>query len=405
MPKLFQINTFCNTGSTGRIAELLGETVMSHGWDSYIAYGRNANNSSSVKYKVGNLTDILVHGILTRLFDYQGLGSVKATRNLISYIKKVEPDIIHLHNLHGYYLNYPVLFEFLKYFGKPIVWTLHDNWAFTGHCTYFSYINCKKWETECVDCKLKKTYPCSMFRDNSANNYRLKKKLFLDVPNVHIVTVSKWLEGQVKKSFLKNSKIHQIYNGLDIEAFAPLKDSKNHVCKIHNIPDEKKIVLGVANVWTEYKGLYIFHELSKIINSDYQIILVGLSRKQVKELPPNIIGIERTQSVKELVQYYTAADVYFNASKHETLGMTSLEAQACGTPAIVYNSTGCPETITKNSGICLNDCSINDVCEAIYSLCNIPKDNISGLCRSNVTDNFNEKERYNEYYRLYESLL
>lgn len=405
MPKLFQINTFCNAGSTGRIAELLGKTVISHGWNSYIAYGRNANNSSSVKYKIGNTSDILVHGILTRLFDYQGLGSAKATRNLVSYIKEVEPDIIHLHNIHGYYLNYPVLFDFLKCYGKPIVWTLHDNWGFTGHCTYFSYINCRKWETECRDCKLKKTYPASVFRDNSANNFRLKKKCFLEVPNLHIVTVSKWLEKQVKKSFFKNNIIHQIYNGLDTDAFSPHSNARKYVCKIHDISERKKIVLGVANVWSKYKGLYIFHELSKIINPDYQIILVGLSRNQIKELPPNIIGIERTQSVEELVQYYTAADVYFNASKHETLGMTSLEAQACGTPSIVYNSTGCPETITKDSGVCLNDCSINDVCEAIYRLCNIPKVNISKVCRSNVIDIFNEKERYNEYYKLYESLL
>ena len=202
MSTLLQINTVVNTGSTGRIVEQLGQHVLSNGWSSCIAYGRKSNNSISRTIRIGNEFDIALHGIKSRLLDKHGLGSVKATKKFIDRISVIKPDIIHLHNLHGYYLNYRILIDYLARTNMPVVWTIHDNWPITGHCTYFSDINCTKWKVECHHCPKKHNYPSSVILDLSQANFKLKKSLFTSLTKLVIVPVSKWLEGNLRESFL-----------------------------------------------------------------------------------------------------------------------------------------------------------------------------------------------------------
>ena len=197
--KLIQINTIASAFSTGRIAEQIGKLMQSRDWESYLAYGRFANASSNRLIKIGNRFDQALHLLESRLFDRHGLSSKIATKRLIEKIKQIDPDVIHLHNIHGYYLNYPILFDYLSQAGKPVVWTLHDCWAFTGHCSHFATANCYRWKSGCFTCPLKGIYPRSIGLDRSRENYADKRYYFNKVKNLTIVTVSQWLKQLIQQ--------------------------------------------------------------------------------------------------------------------------------------------------------------------------------------------------------------
>jgi len=399
---LLQINSVVNCGSTGRITEEIGQTAIAANWKSYIAYGRNDQTSKSELIKIGSDWDIKMHGIQTRLFDRHGLASKKATKRLVQKIENIKPDIIHLHNIHGYYLNIEILFCFLKQANIPVVWTLHDCWPITGHCSHFSFIGCEKWKTQCYNCPQKKSYPASYLLDRSKKNYHLKKELFTSLPNLTLVPVSNWLSDLLKESFLKDFPVKVIHNGINTDVFKPSHDS--FFRKKYQLGN-KTILLGVANVWSQRKGLNDFIELSKRLNSDYQIILVGLTKKQIKILPHNIMGIVRTESIKDLVHFYSNADIVLNISYEETFGMTTIEGFACGTPGIVYNSTASPELIDNSTGIVVEKGDINGLIEAIHQIKNKGKKAYTEACINRANDLFNKKDCFMEYINLYNSLI
>lgn len=400
--KIFQINTTINSGSTGRIAEDIGKTLISNSHESYIAYGRGNRSSNSKKIKIGGKVDIFLHGLKSSLLDRHGLGSKNATKKLIEDIEIIEPDIIHLHNIHGYYLNITVLFNYLKKIKKPVVWTFHDCWAFTGHCTYFDAVKCDKWKIECDKCPNLKAYPSSLFIDNSRNNFNLKKELFTTLSNVHIVTPSKWLANYVNESFLMEHSVQTIHNGIDLSAFKPI-----HGLDVKNKPQikTKKIILGIASIWDKRKGLLDFIALNKLINDDYQIVLVGLNKKQLKELPKSIIGIERTESLKELAALYSAADVFVNPTYVDNFPTTNIESLACGTPVITYNTGGSPEAIDDETGKIVEKGDVKGLCNAIHELSLQPQEHYAKVCRTRVERMFNKEDRYMDYLKLYERLI
>ena len=267
--KVFQVNSVCGTGSTGRIVCDIKQMLKNSGNDCRIAYGRGFFDDPDC-VKIENDLVFKAHVFFSRITDRQGFYSTAATRRLVRDIEQFNPDIIHLHNIHGYYLDIRVLFEFLKQYNKPVVWTLHDCWAFTGHCAYFSFAGCEKWKTECGQCPQKSAYPASVLIDNSKKSFNLKKDLFTDIDNLQIVTPSNWLNGVVKESFLKKFPVTTIYNGIDLNVFKPLKSD----FKSKNGLSGKKVVLGVANVWEKRKGLDDFIKLSKVLPNDYKIVLV-----------------------------------------------------------------------------------------------------------------------------------
>jgi len=403
MPKILQISVDGNTGSTGRIAESIGRLAIARGWESYIAHGRLSGPSESITIKIGSAIDVYMHGFQTRLFDRHGLGSKHATIKLVNQIKEIKPDVIHLHNLHGYYINIEVLFNFLSETSIAVVWTFHDCWAFTGHCAHFDFVGCEKWKTACHHCPQKKEYPASLIIDRSRLNYHLKKSLFNSVKNMTIVSVSKWLDTKVKESFLGSVNRTVIYNGIDIELFKPDENIKQ-IKRELNI-ENKFILLGVAKPWSKNKGLEDFIEISKKITDDMIIILVGLNQKQIKTLPKNIIGLQKTKSQKELKEIYNSADIFLNLSLEETFGLTTAEALACGVPVIVYNSTACPEIIDENTGIMVKRKNIEDILLAITTIKNNGKAFYSRLCRKRAVDLYNKNDRYKEYIDLYESII
>lgn len=403
MSKIFQICVEGNTGSTGTMAESIGKHAIAEGWESYIAHGRFTRPSKSRIIKIGNSLGILVHGLQTRFFDRHGLGSKQATRKLVEQIKKINPDIIHLHHLHGYYINIEVLFNFLSTSNIPVVWTFHDCWSITGHCSHFDFIGCEKWKTECNHCPQIKEYPASIFIDRSKENFHLKKSLFNSVTNLTVVSVSNWLNNIVGNSFMGDLPRKVIYNGVDLNIFSP-DVLNNNVRKKFDVGG-KFLILGLATTWSKRKGLKDFIELSKHIDKDKIIILVGLSKSQIKTLPHNIIGIQRTESQQELRDLYVACDVFMNLSVEETFGLTTAEALACGTPAIVYNATASPELVDVNTGIVVEKQDIQNLLLAIDEIKSKGKSYYSGACRSRAINLFDKDVRFNEYLELYKNIL
>lgn len=396
MAVLFQINVAANWGSHGRIAEGIGEIVQSHGWDSYIAYGRYANPSKSHLIKVGGFYDQYLHGARSLLFDRHGLGSKGATWRLIQNIDYVQPDIIQLHNIHGYYLNYPELFDYLSNLDVPVVWTLHDAWPFTGHCAFFDSVHCDRWKSGCYNCPQKGTYPPSILMDRSKRNYEQKRKCFTSLRNLTIVPVSNWLNGLLDESFLKDIPRVCIHNGVDMELFCP-NDMQA------SFEPGKKVVLGVNSVWEKRKGLADFAALRSLLDDQYVIVLVGLSRKQISHLPEGVIGIERTNNIQELSAYYSRANVFVNPTYEDNFPTTNLEALACGTPVITYQTGGSPEAIDTDSGVVVHVGDVQALADSIQQVCQEPKK--SETCRKRVEQCFRKEDRYQEYYDLYSSLL
>ena len=347
--KVLQINSVCGFGSTGRIATDIADILITGGDDCKILFGRGEapDKYKDIAVNFSSSLDVKIHGVLTRLFDKHGFYSKAATKRLIKEIEKYSPDVIHLHNIHGYYLNVELLFDYLKKADIRVVWTLHDCWTMTGHCAHFSAVCCDKYLSGCYDCPQLKEYPATIYGGNVKSNYKRKKAAFTGVRDLIIITPSKWLAEVTKASFLGEYPVIPIYNGLDLDVFKPTaSDFKAR----HGI-EGKKMVLGAANVWDKYKGLNDFIELAGKLDDSCKLVLVGLTEEQIAALPKNIIGLPRTKNIDELVQIYSAADVFVNPSVQETMGLSTAEALACGTPVITYNKTAVPEVPDDTCGI------------------------------------------------------
>ena len=340
--KILMINSVCGIRSTGRICTNLAVELEKKGHEVKIAYGRGNVPKEYEKYAIKFCDDFDVKkdALKSRIFDNAGFNSKNSTNKLIKWIEQYDPDIIHLHNIHGYYINIELLFRYLKCCGKKIIWTLHDCWSFTGHCAYFEYVNCMKWKDCCERCPLKKEYPKSVLIDNSKRNFLKKKELFTDVPNLTIVTPSLWLKKLIKMSFLKDYPAVVINNGIDLSIFKPTNSALREKYDL----EDKKVILGVAAVWDKRKGLEEFIRLNEILPNDYVIVLIGLNEEQAKIIPSGIIGISRTNSSKELAEWYTLADVFVNPTLEDNYPTTNLESIACGTPVITYDTGGSSES-------------------------------------------------------------
>lgn len=340
--KVLLINSVCGVGSTGKICQDLYWALKKRGHDCKIAWGRKKGGTvpDVDTIRIGTQVDCYLHALSTRLFDNSGFCSKRATEEFIEKVRTYDPDVIHLHNIHGYYINIRVLFNYLKSCKKKIVWTLHDCWSFTGHCVHMDFVGCQKWKTQCFQCPQKSDYPRSLFFDRSYKNYREKKELFTGIENLHIVTPSFWLAGLVKESFLKDYPVTVVHNGIDPTVF---HQTASTIRKDYGL-EGKKIVLGVAYQWTARKGYQDMLKLAEQLPEEhYKVVLIGVSQKQIKELPKNILGIPRVDG-KDLNKWYSAADVFVNPTYEEAFGMVNVEAQLCGIPVISYKTGGCPET-------------------------------------------------------------
>lgn len=408
MPKLLQISIEANRNSVGKIAEQIGQAAIDAGWQSHITYSRSHNASTSTLIRIGNKADIAHHVLMTRLTDRHCLYSTSATKKLIEKIKQIDPDIIHLHHIHGYYLDMRVLFDYLSKAGKPVVWTFHDCWSFTGHCCHFynpdTNEECMKWKTGCADCSAGKSYPATWFGASSTKNYRLKKELFNSVANMVITPVSDWLTQLVKHSFLSSIRTMTIHNGIDLEKFKPESPS-TYVTEKYNLSN--KYILGVATSWTKHKGLFDIYKLRQLLPDSIDIILVGLTPEQIKDLPSGIRGFNRTDSQTELAMLYTGAEVFINPTYNDTLPTVNIEAQACGTPVVCYNTGGCPETFQDGiTGFLIEKGDIQSMADRVTQIiASANSDELSRTCVNHAASCFDRRNNFSKYIDLYNQLL
>ncbi len=341
--KVLMINVCCGIKSTGRICTDLADALIMKGHEVRIAYARGyvPKKYQHLAVKIGSSFDVYKQALMARVFDNEGYGNENSTKEFIKWVNIFKPDIIHLHNIHGYYVNCELLFSFLKEYNRPVIWTLHDCWSFTGHCAYFDFVNCNKWMTGCYNCPQKEGYPASFIFDRSQTNYKKKKATFTSIKNLTIVSPSNWLAKYVSQSFLKGYQTVVIPNGINTEIFNNIKN--NNVKNKLGI-ENKVMILGVAAIWNGRKGLDVFLELAKKLDENYVIVLIGLTKNQKKSLPNEIIGIEFTNSVQELAEYYSAADYFVNPTFEDNYPTTNVEAIACGTPVITFNTGGSAES-------------------------------------------------------------
>lgn len=396
MPKLLQIDSCLNMLSTGRITESIGQLSIDRGWEVYIVHGARAVRKPSCMNTIQSdkVWQEYLHYAESLLFDRHGLASRGTTKKVVEQIKEIKPDVIQLHCIHGYYLNYKILFEYLNTTTIPVVWTFHDCWAFTGHCAHFITVNCNKWKEEgCHDCQLLGDYPKAL-SDRSKENFQLKKTIFVANKNMHIIAVSEWLASFVKESFLGDKDIRVINNGIDIQKFKPCAKKS----------DSKYKILGVASAWNKDKGLFDFYKLRELLyDNDIEITLVGLTPEQIKQLPIGINGISRTNSVEELAHLYSEANIFVNPTYADSFPTVNMEALACGTPVVTYRTGGSPEIVDAQTGIVINPGDIETLANAIVRLrdCTLSSD----ICRNRAVRLYNKENRFMDYIKLYEELI
>ena len=397
--RILMINVVCGIKSTGRICTDLATALESDGHEVKIAYGRDSVPDRYKKYalRIGTDMDVATHGIKARISDGCGFGSTRATRRFVRWIEDFEPDVIHLHNLHGYYINVEILFKYLKTCGKRVIWTLHDCWAFTGHSAYCDVVDCEKWRDGCRNCPMMRWYPKSIV-DCSERNWKRKKELFTGVPNLTIVSPSEWLAMLVKESFLGAYQVRTIHNGIETQVFKPIPSTFKEDHGIAN----KFMVLGVATAWDEMKGLSDYYSLSKVLGEDYRVVLVGLSEKQIETLPDTLTGLPRTNDTEELARIYSAADLFVNLSYCENYPTVNLEAIACGTRVLTYNVGGSSESALSGGGIVVDKGDIDGVAKEIVEHA---KSESNGKRKTLPIMELDKERTTSEYVKLLEEML
>lgn len=397
--KIIEINS-CNFGSTGGIMLNIADIARKEGHEVYVSYpdsNSNRKKQTDGDILIGNRFARNLHLQLAKLTGFNGCFSVFDTWRFLKKVDKIKPDIIHLHNLHNCYINLPMLFKYIKRRNIKAVWTLHDCWAFTGQCTYFTMAKCDKWKTGCYGCTQYKKYPeCNV--DRTKTMYKLKKKWFTGVKNITFITPSEWLADLVKQSFLKDYPVKVINNGIDLSVFKPTESDFREKHGLQN----KYIVLGVASPWEKRKGFDVFLKLSERFDDKYKIVLVGLSKEQKENLPPNIIGFERTANQTELAQVYTTADVFANPTREDNFPTVNIEALACGTPVVTFKTGGSPEMIDENCGSVAACDDVDSFEKKIRFVCeNKPYSRENCIKRAKK---FDMNDKFEEYVRLYETI-
>lgn len=405
MKKILMVNSV-PYGSTAKI--MLGIETVSEAkeFEVIVCSGysyhplKDFSKSTQIRYiQIGNFVDKFLHMNMSKIFGNHGRYSRIITMMFIHKLKRLSPDIIHFHNIHGWYLNFSMIFDYLKKNNIHVVWTLHDCWAFTGGCAHFIFSKCDKWKYGCGGCNNLMNYPIVSKMDRTKEMFILKRKCFLGIDNMTIVTPSQWLAGLVKQSFLKDYPIKVINNGIDINIFKPTESGFRQKYGI----EKKKVILGVSFGWNERKGLDVFIELGERLDESYQIVLVGTDDNTDKKLPKRIISIHRTQDQKELAEIYTAADVFVNPTKEENYPTVHMEALACGTPVITFDTGGASEMLNDRCGIIVTCNDVDQMEKEIRHQCEeqcLSEDECLKQAKR-----FNEKERYREYFNLYRSLV
>ena len=399
---VMQVNTVYPNGSTGRIAAEIAEyTARQRNAGSVVAFGigEETHKQGLLAVRIGSPLERKTHAVIRKLFDGEGYASRRATKQLIRLCRSKQIDVVHLHNLHGCYLNLSLWFRYLQKAKLPVIWTLHDCWPLTGHCAHFIDCGCTLWKTQCHHCPQQKSYPVCIGFDGSKRNYEHKKKLFASPRNLTIVAPCRWMQDIVQDSFLKDVPTRVIYNGVDQQTFRRLPSD---IKAQHGIAG-KHLLLAVASDWTERKGLAILYQLSEVLSKSYQIAIIGLSPEQKQALPEAVMGLETVSSAETLCAWYSAADCFINPTLEDTMPLVNLEALACGTPVVVFDTGGCPEAVTDTCGMVVKRGEVCSFAKAVRHICESGID-YSDACMARAK-HFSMQNTVEAYYQLYQEVI
>ncbi|MDD6039888.1 MAG: glycosyltransferase [Clostridia bacterium] len=398
--RIFQLNTFCGVKSTGRIAGEIAKLVQADGGECRIGYGVPGISDDSQRFalRIGTPAGRKVHAALRKLFDAEGYGSLMATVRLISEMERFQPDLIQLHNVHGCYLHLPTLFRYFQKKDLPIVWTLHDCWPFTGHCAYFDYAGCERWKTQCHHCPQQKSYPVCIGLDGSKRNHRMKRKFFSMPRRMTFVAPCEWMAGRVKDSKLAKYPVKVIVNGVNLKVFHPVQSDVRIRYGLQN----KRLCLSVASEWDQRKGLPFLLEAAQRMGESYTFVVIGLSDEQLASLPSNMLGIRHTADTEELAAWYTAADCLVNPTLEDNMPMVNLEALACGTPVVVFETGGCPEVVDRSCGMVVPKGDLQALCAAVETAANGAFKPQNCIARA---QQFDCEQTFQNYLALYKELV
>ncbi len=407
--KILQINEVYRILSTGRTTLELEEELRKYGHESLVAYAyrevpvRRKEKKKELEkghYVIGTAFDRKIHALCSRLSGLQGYFSNGATHKLIGYIKKQKPDIVHLHNVHGNFMN---LNKLLAYLGKndiAVVVTLHDCWFYTGRCTHYTVNGCYQWRDGCQKCPNNRNTPPTWFFDRCSRMWEDKNKYFSTIKNLAVIGVSDWITNQAECSFLKDARlVKRIYNWIDFDVFQ-LTEAQD-IRESLNIGEEF-VILSVAAVWGRAKGLPGIIKLAQKLTDCTFLLVGGMDSSAV--LPANIKLIPLTNNPYSLAKIYSAADVYLSLSKEESFGKTVAEALACGTPAVTCSSTALTELVGYHCGYTVSGRSLKKFYNSILEIKRNGKEHYSEYCIRYTRKHFSKEPCVQEYIKVFEKL-
>lgn len=394
--KIVQINTVYEKGSTGKIVAGIQAESIRRGHQNIVAYRYSQGESADNVYYISTWLDCHIHNRIAKYTHRSGFYSFHKTAEFIKYLKKLQPDVVHIHNLHGSYINITKLFGFLRENRIKTVWTFHDCWPFTGYCPYFEISHCEQWHSGCGHC----LYGTNMLNKKSAARNLQAKKGMIRAVDLTVVVPSKWMESLAKNSFYSKSDIRLITNGIDLSVFYPIQPD---IRIKHGISQTKHILLGVATVWNERKGMDVFSELARRLDqSTFQVVLVGNAPQSFIDDNGLIVFIDHVDDQCELAKFYSSATLFVNPTREETLGMVNVESLACGTPVVTFNTGGSPECIDSTSGSVVDKDDIDAMEREIIRICETKPYSAKACVRRAAA--FDKNARFEEYIDLYEEL-
>ncbi len=400
--KIMHINATYNVGSTGVIVNDLHTLSSENGIDSYVSYSSSDKTADEIKngYIIGNKLSKKLHALFCRIGGKQAYFSKRATKKLIRHIKTVNPDVVHLHNLHSNYIHLNNLLEYLAKENVNTVITLHDCWFYTGGCFHYTADKCSKWLNSCGDCPKRLKDTPAYFKDNSAKILADRKKYLGAIKNLTVVGVSQWIADEAERTFFKDKKVCTIYNGVDTDFFTPTSSDFREKYGLQN----KFVILGAANKWLSPINAETLKMVTEKLSDDCVLVIIGCTEKQKSGLPDNVLPLGYISDRDELRKMYSMADVFANCTREESLSLINVEAQSCGTPVVTYRNTGAQETVDNKCGFSVESGNAEEFLNTILKVKELEKEILSDDCRDWVKTKFQREENYNKYINLYKKL-
>lgn len=398
--RVLQVNAIYGSKSTGTIVKEIQSCCEAHGIECYVAYSIADRPKNKVPrgYRIGNVLTAKWHALMSRVFGKQAYFNRFTTWLLLQWIKKINPDIVHLHNLHSNYIHLNMLLHYLAKHDIATVITLHDCWFFTGGCTHYTSIGCHRWQSGCGHCPIWKTIP-SWFADTTASVLKNRKKYLCTIPRLEIVGASEWIANEVKKTVLKSKDICFIHNGFDLSVFKPTLTSLRKQLGL----EDKFVILGPASKWLLPINKPTLEYFISHLKNDMVLVLFGSSSPS-EGLPKSVIQIGYTNNRQKMAEMYSMADVFVNCSREDTLSSLNLECQACGTPVVTYDATGSKETVDGICGFAVSTGNVESLWKEVVKIKRNGKESFSGQCLKWVSSNFSKEDNYERYIDLYKRM-